>query len=200
MSQRYLGKGKWVTVEDSSESDRRNEVNTTDYLGNTESSSDSDAKKDLMDSEVNVLKGDIELDPLAKVSARTTITLSGLGKSISGLYFVDSVKYTFNQDSGFSKSCSVSRNGFGNYIKKGNIILENQVNSNENYRLEEVPREQIPLDVEQRTYTVVSGDTLWSIALKFYNDGSQYTKIADANNISQQEYSSVQIGRRLIIP
>lgn len=30
-------------------------------------------------------------------------------------------------------------------------------------------------------YTVVSGDTLWGIAEKFYGDGNQYTKIFEAN-------------------
>ncbi len=32
-----------------------------------------------------------------------------------------------------------------------------------------------------KTYTVVSGDCLWNIAKKFYGDGSQYTKIYNAN-------------------
>ena len=31
------------------------------------------------------------------------------------------------------------------------------------------------------TYTVVRGDTLWAIAKSFYGDGSQYTRIYDAN-------------------
>lgn len=30
-------------------------------------------------------------------------------------------------------------------------------------------------------YTVVSGDTLWGIAEKFYGDGSKYTQIFEAN-------------------
>lgn len=32
-----------------------------------------------------------------------------------------------------------------------------------------------------RTYTVVKGDCLWNIAKKYYGDGSQYTKIYEAN-------------------
>lgn len=32
-----------------------------------------------------------------------------------------------------------------------------------------------------KTYTVVSGDCLWNIAKKFYGNGSQYTKIYEAN-------------------
>lgn len=32
-----------------------------------------------------------------------------------------------------------------------------------------------------RTYTVVRGDCLWNIAKRYYGDGSQYTKIYNAN-------------------
>lgn len=35
--------------------------------------------------------------------------------------------------------------------------------------------------VTPKTYTVVKGDSLWKIAQKFYGNGSQYTKIYDAN-------------------
>ena len=35
--------------------------------------------------------------------------------------------------------------------------------------------------VKPKTYTVKAGDCLWNIAKKFYGDGSQYTKIYNAN-------------------
>lgn len=50
----------------------------------------------------------------------------------------------------------------------------------------------------QRKYTVVSGDTLWKIALKYYGDGSQYTKIVSANNIKNP--SIIKPGTVLVIP
>ena len=34
-----------------------------------------------------------------------------------------------------------------------------------------------------RTYTVVSGDTLWAIAERFYGDGNKYQVIADASGV-----------------
>ena len=33
------------------------------------------------------------------------------------------------------------------------------------------------------SYTVVSGDTLWAIAKKYYSDGSKFPKIAEANKL-----------------
>jgi nucleoid-associated protein YgaU len=49
-----------------------------------------------------------------------------------------------------------------------------------------------------RTYTVVSGDTLWAIAERFYGDGSKYQVIADASGISNPDL--IHPGQQLTIP
>ena len=49
-----------------------------------------------------------------------------------------------------------------------------------------------------RTYTVVSGDTLWAIAERFYGDGSKYQQIADASGIANPDL--IQPGQVLRIP
>ena len=51
---------------------------------------------------------------------------------------------------------------------------------------------------EKRIYTVVSGDTLWAIAARFYGDGSQYPKIASANGIANPDL--IMVGQKLTIP
>jgi nucleoid-associated protein YgaU len=50
----------------------------------------------------------------------------------------------------------------------------------------------------QRTYDVVSGDTLWAIAERFYGDGSKYQVIANANGISNPDL--IHPGQVLTIP
>jgi LysM repeat protein len=50
----------------------------------------------------------------------------------------------------------------------------------------------------QRTYTVVSGDTLWAISERFYGDGSKYQVIADASGISDPDL--IYPGQVLTIP
>ncbi|MBQ3155887.1 MAG: LysM peptidoglycan-binding domain-containing protein [Clostridia bacterium] len=40
-----------------------------------------------------------------------------------------------------------------------------------------------PTPDEPHTYTVVKGDTLWGIALKFYESGIEYKKIMKANRM-----------------
>jgi nucleoid-associated protein YgaU len=49
-----------------------------------------------------------------------------------------------------------------------------------------------------RTYTVVSGDTLWAISERFYGDGNKYQVIADASGISNPDL--IQPGQLLTIP
>lgn len=50
----------------------------------------------------------------------------------------------------------------------------------------------------QGAYTVVNGDTLWGLALRFYGNGQQYKKIATANSIANPDL--ILPGQRLVIP
>ncbi|MFT9701323.1 LysM peptidoglycan-binding domain-containing protein, partial [Mycobacteroides abscessus subsp. abscessus] len=49
-----------------------------------------------------------------------------------------------------------------------------------------------------RTHTVVAGDTLWQLALRFYGDAELYRLIATASGISDP--GAIGVGRRLVIP
>jgi LysM repeat protein len=49
-----------------------------------------------------------------------------------------------------------------------------------------------------KTYTVVSGDTLWAISERFYGDGNRYQVIADASGISNPDL--IYPGQVLTIP
>lgn len=48
------------------------------------------------------------------------------------------------------------------------------------------------------TYTVKSGDNLSNISKSFYGNPNEYTKIAQANNISNPD--RIQVGQQLRIP
>jgi len=51
-----------------------------------------------------------------------------------------------------------------------------------------------------RTYTVVSGDTLWKIAERVYGDGSAYTRIFEANRDLLERPDQVYPGQELTLP
>lgn len=65
---------------------------------------------------------------------------------------------------------------------------------------EEAPATQAsPAVAENKTHTVVSGDTLWALAKKYYSDGNQYPKIAAANP-SIKNPNLIYVGQVLTIP
>ncbi len=55
-----------------------------------------------------------------------------------------------------------------------------------------------PMPNENIVYTAKSGDCLWDIAKKYYNDGNKYIDIANYNNISNPNLISV--GQKINIP
>lgn len=55
-----------------------------------------------------------------------------------------------------------------------------------------------PDSTEGGTYEIESGDTYWDIAEKFYDDGSLYTVILDANGLEKSD--PVIVGKTLEIP
>ncbi|KZS66517.1 LysM peptidoglycan-binding domain-containing protein [Mycobacterium kansasii] len=55
-----------------------------------------------------------------------------------------------------------------------------------------------PAEPAPNTYTVVSGDTLWGIAERFYGDGNKYQVLVDANAIPNPDL--IHPGQVLTIP
>jgi nucleoid-associated protein YgaU len=60
------------------------------------------------------------------------------------------------------------------------------------------PEPAAPPPPAPRTYTVVSGDTLWAISEQLYGDGSKYQVIADASGVANPDL--IQPGQVLTIP
>ena len=57
-----------------------------------------------------------------------------------------------------------------------------------------------PTEKSGRSYTVASGDTLWSIAEQMYGDGSKYLKIFDANADLLEQPDQIFPEQELFIP
>lgn len=57
-----------------------------------------------------------------------------------------------------------------------------------------------PAKNQNKTYTVVKGDCLWNIAKKYYGNGSQYTKIYNANKDKIKNPNLIYPGQVLTIP
>jgi len=51
-----------------------------------------------------------------------------------------------------------------------------------------------------QTYTMKRGDTLYSLARRFYGDGKLWTRIADANKDTVRDVTDIPVGTVLTIP
>ena len=95
-------------------------------------SSKTAAEKEFIEIEFNTLVGEIHLIPTKsnmRIKTNSTVQLNGVGKYLSGLYFVSEVKRTLSCDSGYSLSIGVYKNGFGKSLKdSSNIIVSDRPN------------------------------------------------------------------------
>lgn len=83
------------------------------------------AEKEYIETEFNILQGDITLVPTKnnmKIKAGCTIQLTGVGKYLSGLYFVSEVKKRIDKDSGFTLTATLFKNGFGESLKSSPVV------------------------------------------------------------------------------
>lgn len=77
-----------------------------------------EASKEYKMIEKYTLVGEADVIPDTKLRSKVTVKFGGLGRMLSGLYYVEQVRRTWGRN-GFSQSISVSRNALGESIKIG---------------------------------------------------------------------------------
>lgn len=105
------------------------------------SANDLGSASELNDVEVNTLTGEASLvliDKSFRLKAKTTVKINGFGKYISGLFYVDEVKKSFSV-SGFTVTTTLSRTGFGDSLKRGQVTTDTPNSINSTYRNSVVP-------------------------------------------------------------
>lgn len=80
-----------------------------------------------------------------------------------------------------------------NYFNKSKTEITTNAPQTENTANQDVSKESLP-----GNYTVKEGDTLFSIAQKYYDDGYQYPKLVQANKLSNE--NAIAAGQVLTIP
>lgn len=150
--------------------------------------------------EYNTLEGTlnyIATKDTIKLKAGDTVRLEGLGKYLSGLYYVQSVKRNISS-SGYTHSASVIKTDFGDSVKE--ISSSSSNTSNPEKKSGSTSPSKTTKTTEQKIHYLKKGECLWTVAEKYYGSGSQYTKIAKANNIDPSQYRKLPTGLKLIIP
>ena len=166
----------WVpsTSTDSSESvenDSKKEDSGTSPPKNQSTSSNTttqkEADKEYIEAEFNVLTGELNVIPTTKsirVKVNDTVKIVGLGKYLSGLYFVSAVRRTLTSDGGYSHSFSLIKNGFGDSVKSPSTSTSTATSSTETEtRKEEVTVQSSELKVGD-SVKIVGDDAIYSNA------------------------------------
>lgn len=126
---RVIGKrldksGQWVDVYGDDEDERLEEHSSESEVEEPEDLPlNKEAEKEFKAKERDLLIGELEIVPDLALRSAKTIRLEGFGRILSGLYFVESVTTEFNLSSGMDyQKITVSRDGFGEYMKKGKTL------------------------------------------------------------------------------
>jgi len=82
----------------------------------------------------------------------------------------------------------------------GNVEGIAQVNADQLVTMEQIKEENVREIPEEIFYTIVKGDTLWAIATKFYDDGSKYPHIVEANLEVIKDADLIYPGQAIRIP
>ncbi len=82
----------------------------------------------------------------------------------------------------------------------GNVEGIAQVNADQLLTMEQISQENVREIPEEIFYSIEKGDTLWAIATKFYDDGSKYTHIVDANLEVIKNADLIYPGQAIRIP
>lgn len=108
--------------------------------------------------------------------------------------------YTVSEDAadGFDVTVSINLKQYIDYATKKVTVTKSDNNSKSTLKTE-TPRETSGKPTA-KTYTVKSGDCLWTIAKKYYGNGAQYTKIYNANKDKISNPNLIYVGQVLTIP
>lgn len=82
----------------------------------------------------------------------------------------------------------------------GNVEGIAQVNADQLLTMEQISQENVREIPEEIFYSIEKGDTLWAIATKFYDEGSKYTHIVDANLEVIKNADLIYPGQAIRIP
>lgn len=160
-------------------------------------SSTGSAEKKYNTIEYSILEGTLKFiatKETIKLQAGDTVDIQGIGKYLSGYYYVQDVTRNISKD-GYSHTATLIKTDFGDSVKSSSTSTVNK----------EIPKVNPPAPApapkpQQRIHYLKAGECLWSVAQKYYESGAQYPKIANANNISPSQYRRLPIGLKLIIP
>ena len=133
--------------------------------------------------ELNTLEGGLSFivtEETIKLKAGDTVKLNGLGKFLSGNYFVRDVTRQISSN-GYSHRATLIKTDFGSSLKTNTTVTKKVTPPKPK------PQKKVPSPAPakttkpKKTYTVKAGDSLWAIARKTLGSGARWQEIYNAN-------------------
>lgn len=139
---------------------------TTDTASKVDSQAEADSE--YIEIEFNTLEGELNLiasPKTIKLKVGQTIMIDGVGKYLSGLYYISAVKRTIDNSSGYTHTLTVIKTGFGSSLKNVQVT-KNTVTSSAASRPAEVqPTASSELKVGDKVMFISpSGEYIYSNA------------------------------------
>jgi nucleoid-associated protein YgaU len=128
---------------------------------------------------LETIEASISVLPNPGYKATDTYNMKGLGGLFSGNYYVRKVRHILTSTTYDVTLETVS-------VDHVRIIEASSTPEQAQLAPPSTPESPSESSLGQR-YEIQPGDTLWGIANRFYGDGSQYMRIADANSISDPD-------------
>ena len=125
------------------------------------------------------------------------IASNGKGKDINTLVLISSMKVTEKATEEGDKYVSFELVEYRKFDKKV-AVVKSIAGSKSRVTQTSTPKQNPK--ATNRTYTVVSGDTLWGIATRYYGNGAQYPTIYNANRNIISNPNLIYPGQKLVIP
>lgn len=187
--------GNWEASSSNPSSDKNNSGSSsnkkpsTSKNDNSSSNVDSEleAEKEFIEVEFNILTGEMQLTPTTKsirIKVNDTVEVRGLGRYLSGLYFVSAVNRNLSTSGGYTHSITLLKNGFGDSLK----------NPKNETRKVEVPKTAPEYTVGD-TVRIVGADAVYSNA----HDGVKVPEWVKKKDLTIKKFSDDKT-RVLLMP
>ena len=149
-----------------------------------------EADREYIEIELKTLVGDLTVVPSQKnirIQVNKTVEVEGVGKYLSGKYFVSAIKRTISKDGGYSQTLSVLKNGFGDSLKKASGSSSSPSYSyspsSTPSAVESTPPSAGSVDrndtVEKSATPVKTGDTIKIVGDAVYSNASSGVKVPE---------------------